>query len=124
MEQEFHKFSNNIRLTENQENDAKTKYTGVCKKLHDSYYTSTYDGSTKFLFGSYKTKTNVRPLTQDQDVDVLFKIPEETYNKKVRIYCYFISIDFTDNWFSRRMPSLVKYFVLCWIAFGWNKFSL
>jgi hypothetical protein len=85
MEKKFRKFSENIRLTENQESDAKTKYTGVCKKLHDSYYGSEYDGSTKFLFGSYKTRTNVRPLTEDQDVDVLFKIPEETY-KKFRNY--------------------------------------
>lgn len=35
----------------------------------------------KYLFGSYKTKTNVRPLTEDQDVDVLFKIPQSTYDK-------------------------------------------
>lgn len=33
------------------------------------------------MFGSYKTKTNVRPLTEDQDVDVLFKIPQSTYDK-------------------------------------------
>lgn len=81
MEKEFRQFSENILLTENQEKDAKTKYTGVCEKLHSSYYSSDYDGKTKFLFGSYKTKTNVRPLTENQDVDVLFKIPEETYKK-------------------------------------------
>ena len=54
---------------------------GVCKKLHDSYYDNEYDEKTKFLFGSYKTKTNVRPLSEDQDVDVLFKIPEEIFIK-------------------------------------------
>ena len=81
MEKEFKQFAENIRLTENQEEDAKTKYNGVCKKLHTSYYDSDYDGSTKFLFGSYKTKTNVRPLTENQDVDVIFKIPKETYEK-------------------------------------------
>jgi len=68
-------------LTENQETDAKTKYTGVCKTLHKSYYENDYDGKSKFLFGSYKTNTNTRPLSVDQDVDVIFKIPEETYNK-------------------------------------------
>jgi len=81
MEKQFAKFSENIRLTEDQESDAKTKYTGVCKTLHKSYYDNEYDGKTKFLFGSYKTKTNTRPLSKDQDVDVLFKIPEETYKK-------------------------------------------
>jgi len=81
MEKQFIKFSENIRLTESQETDAKTKYTGICKTLHKSYYDNKYDGKTKFLFGSYKTKTNTRPLSQDQDVDVLFRIPEETYKK-------------------------------------------
>ncbi len=81
MRKEFNQFSENIRLTESQETDAKTKYTGVCKTLHKSYYENEYDGKTKFLFGSYKTKTNTRPLSPNQDVDVLFKIPEKIYNK-------------------------------------------
>jgi hypothetical protein len=81
MKTEFKQFAENIRLTDNQEDDAKTKYKGVCKKLHTSYYNKSYDGGTKFLFGSYKTKTNVRPLTEKQDVDVIFKIPKETYEK-------------------------------------------
>jgi hypothetical protein len=81
MKEEFSKFANNIRLTPSQKDDAKTKYNGVCKKLHTSYYDTSYDGSTKFLFGSYKTKTNVRPITENQDVDVLFKIPKTTYEK-------------------------------------------
>lgn len=81
MQKQFTQFAENIRLTANQEADAKTKYDGVCKKLHSSYYKSDYDGSSKFLFGSYKTKTNVRPITENQDVDVLFKIPKATYDK-------------------------------------------
>lgn len=81
MKQEFSKFCENIKLTSQQREDAKTKYKGVCKKLHDTYYDKDYDGSTKYLFGSYKTKTNVRPLTENQDVDVLFKIPQETFDK-------------------------------------------
>lgn len=81
MEKEFKQFSENIRLTDNQEQGAKTKYEGVCKKLHSSYYDSDYDGSTKYLFGSYKIKTNIRPLTEHHDVDVLFKIPKEVYEK-------------------------------------------
>ena len=81
MKNEFKKFCNDIRLTPNQNEDAKTKYKGVCKTLHKEYYESEYDGNTKLLFGSYKTKTNIRPLTEMQDVDVIFKIPQETYDK-------------------------------------------
>jgi len=81
MKKEFTKFCDNLKLTTLQNEDAKTKYTGVVKKLHDSYYESNFDGSTKFLFGSHKTNTNIRPITEHQDVDVLFKISEETFEK-------------------------------------------
>lgn len=81
MKENFEEFSANIRLTDNQADDAKTKYDGVCKTLHKKYYENEYDGKTKYLFGSYKTKTNIRPLTPMQDVDVLFKIPKETFDK-------------------------------------------
>jgi hypothetical protein len=76
----FDKFCENIRLTDNQEEDAKTKYDGVCKTLHHYFYENKqYDGSTKFLFGSYRKKTNIRPLIEEQDVDVLFKMPVEQF---------------------------------------------
>ena len=81
MESNFKEFCENIRLTQKQNEDAKTKYSGVCKTLHKYYYESTYDEKTKFLFGSYKTKTNIRPLDEMQDVDVLFQIPQETFDK-------------------------------------------
>lgn len=81
METEFKDFLNNITLTAKQKEDAKTKYTGVCEKLYSKYYEGAYDDNKKYLFGSYKTKTNVRPFTSDQDVDVLFKIPQETFDK-------------------------------------------
>ena len=81
MEREFLDFINEITLTHCQNEDAKTKYTGVCQKLYSHYYNGEYDDGKKYLFGSYKTKTNVRPLTEDQDVDVLFKIPQSTYDK-------------------------------------------
>jgi hypothetical protein len=81
MEREFSKFINEITLTTNQSDDAQTKYTNVCKKLYSHYYEGDYDDGKKYLFGSYKTKTNVRPLTEDQDVDVLFKIPQSTFDK-------------------------------------------
>ncbi|WP_027360768.1 nucleotidyltransferase domain-containing protein [Desulforegula conservatrix] len=81
MKKQFQEFAENIRLTDQQENDAFTKYDGVCDKLHKYYYATNYDGKTKFLFGSYRTKTNVRPLSDNQDVDVIFKIPEAVFNK-------------------------------------------
>lgn len=81
MDKNFTTFIENITLTQTQSDDAKKKYTGVCEKLYDAYYTGDYDESKKYLFGSYKTKTNVRPLTSDQDVDVLFEIPQETFDK-------------------------------------------
>ena len=81
MDNEFNIFISNITLTPAQSDDAQTKYTGVCKNLYNKYCSGNYDEGCKFLFGSYKTKTNVRPLTEDQDVDVLFKIPKETFEK-------------------------------------------
>lgn len=81
MDKEFMQFLSNIALTTAQSEDAKKKYTGVCEKLHSFYYEGKYDEGKKLLFGSYKTKTNIRPLTPRQDVDVLFKIPQETFNK-------------------------------------------
>ncbi|MBN2767936.1 MAG: hypothetical protein JXQ68_02440 [Campylobacterales bacterium] len=81
MKKQFEKFNTNIRLTETQELDAKTKYDGVCKTLHNYYYSSIYNGTTKYLFGSYKKKTNIRPIVSDQDVDVLFYMPDEEFEK-------------------------------------------
>ncbi|HJF91250.1 MAG TPA: nucleotidyltransferase, partial [Mediterranea massiliensis] len=77
----FNEFISNITLTPSQQEDALRKYTGVCEKLYHAYYgEGTYDSSKQYLFGSYKTKTNIRPLTESQDVDVLFKIPQSTFN--------------------------------------------
>ncbi len=82
MQKQFDTFCENIRLTEKQEKDAKIKYDGVCETLNNYYYReSKYDGSAKFLFGSYKKKTNIRPLTTNQDVDVIFKMPIEEFDK-------------------------------------------
>lgn len=65
MDAYFNQFIENITLTEDQCSDAQTKYQNVAFKLQKKYYPSLtdYDPSKKFLFGSYKTKTNVRPLT-------------------------------------------------------------
>jgi len=77
----FTDFDEEIKLTSTQRQDAKTKYENVCGTLCKKYYDSSYDESKKLLFGSYKLHTNIRPLTSDQDVDVLFKIPKEVYDR-------------------------------------------
>ncbi len=81
MDKEFKTFIESITLTSTQNEDAKNKYIGVCKKLYSKYYSGDYDDGKKFLFGSYKTKTNIRPLTKDQDVDILFKIPKDVFDR-------------------------------------------
>jgi len=78
MESYFDKFYSNIKLTSNQREDAKTKYTGVCEKLHSHYYENKYDGKTKLLIGSYGKKTNIRPA---RDIDVIFKMPAEYFEQ-------------------------------------------
>jgi len=50
MKKQFKKFNEDIKLTSNQTEDAKTKYTRVCRTLHDKYYESNYYGKTKFPF--------------------------------------------------------------------------
>lgn len=81
MQKQFERLCKNIRLTKNQRKDARKKYNGVCKVLHDHFYDSEYDGSTKLLFGSYAKKTAIRPFSEGQDVDVLFKISEDVFNQ-------------------------------------------
>lgn len=83
MQKQFEKLCENIKLTSKQREDAKKKYSGVCKKIHDNFYDFEYSGNTKLIFGSYAKdkKTAIRPFSEDQDVDVLFKIPEDVYDQ-------------------------------------------
>lgn len=74
----FNKFLSNIQLTSKQIEDAKTKYNGVCEKLHAHYYVSSYDGSTKLLVGSYGKNTAIAPPT---DIDVLFIMPYKEFHR-------------------------------------------
>jgi len=77
IESHFKEFYENIKLTSAQKQDANDKYTGVCKKLHDSYYPSvSYAGNTKLLIGSYGKNTSIRPA---RDVDVIFIMPREKF---------------------------------------------
>lgn len=81
IQQLFEKFNENISLTKEQRKDAITKYREVCKTLHSKYYDKEDYKGTRFLFGSYKKKTAIRPMTEDQDIDVLFKMPPEKFDE-------------------------------------------
>lgn len=74
----FDELLRRIKLSKRQRDDAQKKYIGVSKKLHNHYYQSEYNGNTKLIIGSYGKKTNIRP---PGDVDLLFKIPLETYER-------------------------------------------
>jgi len=75
----FKEFLDNLQYTQKQREDAKTKYEGVCKSIAKNFLGVEYDEHMKFLFGSYKTKTHIRPIDEMQDVDVLFMIDEDIY---------------------------------------------
>lgn len=76
MDAYFDEMLRRLKLTKAQKEDAITKYTKVAKILHSEFYDTEYNGSTKLLIGSYGKRTNIRP---PEDVDLLFKIPEEIY---------------------------------------------
>ena len=79
----FTEFGNNIKLTSVQYDHAKTKYDNVCRVLHNRYYPNTaYDGTTKFLIGSYGKETAIRP---PRDIDVIFKMPWDQFNRKMLV---------------------------------------
>lgn len=79
IQQQFERFYENIKLTPLQREDAKKKYDGVCKKLHDCYYSDTeYSGQTRLLIGSYGKNTHIRPA---RDVDVIFYMPDNKFDQ-------------------------------------------
>ncbi len=77
----FIKLLDKLELTPLQKIDAQTKYRWVCKVVHKYFFESDYDGSTKYLFWSYKKKTNIRPILPEQDVDVLIKLPYSIFEQ-------------------------------------------
>lgn len=79
IQKQFEKFYENIILTNAQQEDATTKYSGVCKKLHDHYYpNSEYSGNDKILIGSYGKQTQIRPA---RDIDVLYILPSDKFDQ-------------------------------------------
>ena len=81
MENNFTQFLDNLRLTQNQREDAKKKYEGVINCLSRHFYDRSKNNGDQYLFGSYKTKTAIRPIEGGSDVDVLFKIDKDTYER-------------------------------------------
>lgn len=79
MDSLFKKLIENIRLTDLQKEDAKTKIKSVSEALHAKYYPDQkYDGSTKLLIGSYGKHTNIRP---PKDIDLLFRMPASEFER-------------------------------------------
>lgn len=81
MENNFKQFINDIQLSETQREDAKVKYQGVIDCLAHEFYDRNRNDNDQFLFGSYKTHTNIVPMDEMQDVDVVFKIDDDTYDQ-------------------------------------------
>lgn len=81
MEKNFSQFLENLKLTPNQREDAKKKYEGVINCLAHHFYDRGRNDSDQYLFGSYKTKTAIRPIEDGSDVDVLFRIDNDSYEK-------------------------------------------
>lgn len=79
MDLHFKKLLKNIKLTDPQKIDAKTKVKSVSEALHAKYYPDQkYDGSTKLLIGSYGKHTHIRP---PKDIDLLFKMPDAEFDR-------------------------------------------
>jgi hypothetical protein len=81
MKENFSNFLDNLKLTQNQREDAKKKYEGVINCLTRHFYDRSKNDGDQYLFGSYKTKTAIRPIEDGSDVDVLFKIDKDTYEE-------------------------------------------
>ena len=77
----YKKFLESISLSATQVEDGRKKYRGVCDCLAHGFYERDLKDSDKILFGSFKTKTQVLPMGCNQDVDVVFKISEEIFEK-------------------------------------------
>lgn len=79
MKKYFEDFINEISLSAENFDDARTKYKGVCTVLCKEFYNSIYSSNKKFLFGSYRKATTLD--NWNKDVDVIFKISKEDFEK-------------------------------------------
>lgn len=79
MDSHFELFHNRLKLTKNQRDDAKSKYSGVSRSLYAEFYEGDYDKKTRLIFGSYGKKTQSRhPIG---DIDLMFKISKADLDK-------------------------------------------
>ncbi|TQF27425.1 hypothetical protein UNPF46_30630 [Bradyrhizobium sp. UNPF46] len=74
----FEQFLENIKLTVAQASDGETKHKNVRSCLNSRYYSSTSETANSRLIGSWGKSLRIRP---PRDVDVLFQIPYETYQR-------------------------------------------
>lgn len=79
MKRYFEDFINEISLSAENFDDARTKYKGVCTVLCKEFYNSKYIDSKKFLFGSYRKVTTLD--NWNKDVDIIFRISKEDFEK-------------------------------------------
>lgn len=74
--QRFEQLHRNLALTQNQQQDALTKYTGVVSCLNRNYYGTSSSTDNNFMVGSWGKATAIRP---PRDVDLYFVLPPEVY---------------------------------------------
>lgn len=76
--QRFDTFLNNIRLTTGQIEAGAERREKVVETLNSHYWGSNSKTANSLYVGSWGKRTRVRP---PRDVDVLFKLPYETYER-------------------------------------------
>lgn len=76
MRQRFERLLGNLQLTPDQVEDGETKLRGVTASLNAAYWGSSDEATNRFLIGSWRKFTRVRP---PRDVDLLFVLPVAVY---------------------------------------------
>jgi hypothetical protein len=76
--QRFQALLENLKLTEDQVEDGKTKYKGITYRLNRAYYNSSSETDNAKLVGSWGKLTRVRP---PRDIDLMFVLPYSVYER-------------------------------------------
>lgn len=74
----FNQLLENLRLTQDQQNDGMTKHSGVRCCLNWNYYSTSSGSTNSLLVGSWGKSTEIRP---PRDIDVMFILPKEVYDR-------------------------------------------
>jgi hypothetical protein len=72
----FNALLGNLMLTSAQQDDGKTKHTGVRTCLNTYYYNSSSGYNNSMLVGSWGKSTEIRP---PRDIDILFTLPDSVF---------------------------------------------